>query len=94
MEVDLFGRGVGRAFGLKSCLVVLAEVAESKGDARVFEFKGDLDESDVEGKFEAIFRVPGVKRPFFLCVGVEFKPLCGGKGADDIFVGREALTGG
>ena len=89
-ETDPIDRGGGCAFGLKSCLVVSAEVAESEGDARVLDF----DESDAEEKFEAGFRVPGVKRPCFLCVGVEFKPLGECKGADDICVGCEALTGG
>ena len=89
--MDLFDRGVGCAFGLKSRLVVSAEVAVFNGVVRVFGFQG---ESDVKGKFEASFRVPDVKRPFFLCVGVEFKPLCGCKGADDTCGGRETPTGG
>jgi hypothetical protein len=56
-------------------------------------FKTDLDESDVEGRFEANFRVPNVKRPFCLWVGVKLKPLGWCKGADDTCVGCDTLTG-
>lgn len=84
-DVDPFVLGVGCAFGLKSWL------HGSKGSACI-RFC-NLDEFDVEAKFEGNFRTPEVGRIFCIWVGVEFRPLGRCKDGDDTSGGCRRTRG-